>query len=154
MYRPDSLMTASEIGCLLRCNRPRRRRLHRGGNNFEGKWSNEPHQAAAGLAAQLSGGEASARWRRELMVPALRVAVPSAEFEKSIVASLSSLGEFTEATSSCAAEACDQEQLCQIADAAIDQINKGSELRLGTLISAAMLNPCLGRHFIARSAVR
>jgi hypothetical protein len=147
-------MTATEIGCLLRCDRPRRRRLHRGGNNFEGKWSNEPHQAAAGLAAQLSGGEASARWRRELMVPALRVAVPSAEFEKSIVASLSSLGEFTEATSSCAAEACDQEQLCQIADAAIDQINKGSELRLGTLISAAMLNPCLGRHFIARSAVR
>ena len=41
----------------------------------------------------------------------------------------------------------------QIADAAIDQINTGSELRLGTLISAAMLNPCVGRHFIARSAV-
>jgi hypothetical protein len=40
--RPDSLMTAGEIGCLLRCDRPGGRRLHRGGNNFEGKWSNEP----------------------------------------------------------------------------------------------------------------
>jgi len=119
----------------------------------KGNGAMSPHQAAAGLAAQLSGGEASARWRRELMVPALRVSVPSAEFEKSIVASLSSLGEFTEATSSCAAEACDQEQLCRIADAAIGQIKTGSELRLGTLISAAMLNPCVGRHFIARSAV-
>ena len=94
-----------------------------------------------------------AAWRRELLAPALRVSLPSAVFEKAIVASLSSLGEFTEATNSCAAEACDQEQLCQIADAAIDQINTGSELRLGTLISAAMLNPCVGRHFIARSAV-
>jgi hypothetical protein len=120
----------------------------------KGSGATSPHQAAAGLAAQLAGGEASAPWRRELMVPALRFSVPSAEFEKAIVASLSSLGEFTEATSSCAAEACDQEQLCRIADAAIDQINKGSELRLGTLISAAMLNPCVGRHFTARFAVR
>jgi hypothetical protein len=88
------------------------------------------------------------------MVPALRLSVPPAEFEKAIIASLSGLGSFTDATSSCAVETCDDDQLCRIADAAIERINAGSELRLGTLISAAMLNPCGGRHFIARTTAR
>lgn len=84
-------------------------------------------------------------------MPALRLSISPIEFEKAIEASLAGLGDFTQATSSCAVDECDEGQLCRIADAAIDRIKKGSELRLGTLVSAVMLNPCVGTHFIARA---
>jgi hypothetical protein len=150
---PDGILTLTGLVSFAAIDRAADAFIE-GATIAKGSGAMSPRQAAAGLAAQLSGGEASAPWRRELKVPALRFSVPLAVFQKSIVASLSGLGDFTEATSSCAAEACDQDQLCRIADATIDRINKGSELRLGTLLSAAMLNPCVGRHYIARSAAR
>jgi hypothetical protein len=95
----------------------------------------------------------------DLSLPLLRISIVlamifAASAGRASQLHLSSSAVSITATSSCAAEACNQEQLCRIADAAIDQIDKGSELQLGTLISATMLNPCVGRHFVARSAVR